>query len=167
VHRVLQDFQHPGLRPWHLIDPEAAHLAAEPWLRAAVADAVTATTRLMVTDRLTYGVLHGDPAPAGFVVDPDTGRTGLFDCGASGTGPLAYDVAAAVVYAGGPDASAEFLDGYLAAAPVHPDEMDAALPVMIRFRWAVQADWSARRLGDAGARDALRRAREALESHHD
>ena len=167
VHRVLQDFHHPGLRPWSLIDPDASHLGVEPWLRPAVADAVTAITRLMVTDRLTYGVLHGDPAPAGFVVDPDTGRTGLFDCGASGTGPLVYDVAAAVVYAGGPDASAEFLDGFLAAAPVHPDELDAALPVMIRFRWAVQADWSARRLGDAGARATLRRAREALESHHD
>ena len=35
----------------------------EPWLRAAVADAVGAATRLTVTDRLTYGVLHGDPAP--------------------------------------------------------------------------------------------------------
>jgi Ser/Thr protein kinase RdoA (MazF antagonist) len=165
VHRVLQHFHHPWLRPWILPDPEAAHLAVEPWLRPAVTDAVVAITRLMVTDRLTYGVLHGDPAPGGFVVDPETGRTGLFDCGGvGGTGPLVYDVAAAVVYAGGPDASAEFLDGYLAAAPMHRDELDAALPVMIRFRWAVQADWSARRLGDASARATLRRARDALQA---
>jgi Ser/Thr protein kinase RdoA (MazF antagonist) len=167
VHRALQRFHHPGLKAWKLLDPDATHLDVEPWLRTAVAGAVTATTRLTVTDNLTYGVLHGDPAPEGFVVDPSTGRTGLLDCGASGTGPLIYDVAAAVVYAGGADASAEFLDGYLAAGPVHQDELDAVLPVLLRFRWAVQADWSARILARASgchehARTALGRAREAL-----
>jgi Ser/Thr protein kinase RdoA (MazF antagonist) len=167
LHRTLQGFHHPGLRPWNLLDPDAAHLAAEPWLRPAVAEAVTATTRLTVTDRLTYGVLHGDPAAEDFVVDPATGRAGLLDCGASGTGPLIYDVAAAVVYAGGPDQSVELLDGYLAASPVGQDELDAALPVLLRFRWAVQADWSARQLaagGRDGARECLHRAREALQS---
>ncbi len=165
VHRALQHFHHPGLRPWHLLDPDAAHLGVEPWLRDAVADAVTATTRLTVTDRLTYGVLHGDPAPADFVVDPQTGRAGLLDCPAGGTGPLVYDVAAAVVYAGGTAASAELLDGYLAAGPVQRDELDAALPVLVRFRWAVAADrsaWCLSRGGDPG--DVLLRAREALES---
>jgi homoserine kinase type II len=77
-------------------------------------------------------------------------------------------VAAAVVYAGGPDASAELIDGYLAAGPVDQDELDAVLPVLVRFRWAVQADWSARSLtGDCApdcAGEVLRRAREALES---
>ena len=92
-------------------------------------------TRLTVTDRLTYGVLHGDPAPEIFLVDPATGRAGLLDCGASGTGPLLYDVAAAVVYAGGTETSAELLDGYLAAGPVGRGRAarraagDAALPV--------------------------------------
>jgi homoserine kinase type II len=165
VHRALQHFHHPGLRSWNLIDPDAAHLDVQPWLRPAVVDAVTAATRLTVTDRLTYGVLHGDPCPGGFVVDADTGRTGLLDCGASGTGPLIYDVAAAVLYAGGSDAAAELLDGYLAAGPVHRDELDAALPVLIRFRWAVQADWAARRLtGDGRAEADLRAARAALEA---
>ena len=160
VHRALQGFHHPGLRPWQLLDPAAPHLAAEPWLRGAVTDAVSAATRLTVTDRLTYGVLHGDPAPSTFVVDPATGRAGLLDCGASGVGPLVYDVAAAVVYAGGPDHSAELLDGYLAAGPVRRDELDAALPVLLRLRWAVQADRAAR----SGAAEPLRRARVALES---
>ncbi|UQU63230.1 phosphotransferase [Couchioplanes caeruleus] len=165
VHRALQGFHHPGLRRWNLLDPDAPHLAVEPWVRPAVADAVTAMTRLTVTDRLTYGVLHGDPAPEIFLVDPATGRAGLLDCGASGTGPLLYDVAAAVLYAGGQETSAELLDGYLAAGPVEEDELCAALPVMLRFRWAVHADRAARRLlagdGDAG-REVLRRAREAL-----
>jgi homoserine kinase type II len=160
VHRVLQGFHHPGLRPWNLLDPYAAHLALESWLRPAVSDAITATTRLTVTDRLTYGVLHGDPAPSDFVVDPDTGRAGVLDCGASGSGPLIYDVAAAVIYAGGVERSAELLDGYLAASPVDRDELHAALPVLLRFRWAVQADRWAR----AGDRAGLARARAALES---
>ncbi|HEY0002223.1 MAG TPA: phosphotransferase [Actinoplanes sp.] len=158
VHEALQGFHHPGLRPWRLPDPDAAHLAVEPWLRDAVAEAVTATTRLTVTDRLTYGVLHGDPAPAGFVVDPSTGRAGLLDCGASGLGPLAYDVAAAIVYAGGPAHATELIDGYLAAGPVDADELHAALPVLLRLRWAVLADRAAR----LGRTEALRRARKAL-----
>jgi homoserine kinase type II len=160
VHRVLQGFHHPGLRPWQLLDHNAPHLAVEPWLRGAIADAVGGATRLTVTDRLTYGVLHGDPAPASFVVDPSTGRAGLLDCGASGVGPLVYDVAAAVHYAGGPDHSAELIDGYVAAGPVRRDEVDAALPVLLRLRWAVRADRAARR-GDAGT---LQRAKQALES---
>jgi Ser/Thr protein kinase RdoA (MazF antagonist) len=164
VHRRLQRFHHPGLRHWNQLDPAAPHLDYEPWLREAVGSAVTAMTRLTVTDRLTYGVLHGDPAPEIFLVDPDTGRAGLLDCGAGGTGPLIYDVAAAVDYAGGEDTSAELLDGYLAASPVTEDELHAGLPVMLRFRWAVQADWQARRLsaGHCGDEAALRRAREAL-----
>ena len=164
LHRTLQGFQHPGLRPWTVPDPDAAHLAGEGWLRTAVAEAVMAATRLTVTDRLTYGVLHGDPAPEDFVVDPATGRAGLLDCGAAGTGPLVYDVAAAVVYAGGPEQAGELLDGYRAAGPVGADELHAALPVLLRFRWAVQADWCARRLvkGAKGVGEALQRAREAL-----
>jgi Ser/Thr protein kinase RdoA (MazF antagonist) len=160
VHRALQSFHHPGLRPWRLLDPEAPHLAVEPWLRGAVADAVSATVRLTITDRLTYGVLHGDPAPDGFVVDPSTGRAGLLDCGASGVGPLVYDVAAAVVYAGGLDRAGELIDGYLAAGPVGSDELHAALPVLLRLRWAVQADRAVR----LGLREPLRRARAALTS---
>ncbi|RZU52896.1 homoserine kinase type II [Krasilnikovia cinnamomea] len=173
VHRALQGYVHPGLGRWNLLDADAAHLSGEPWLRLAVTEAVTAATRLTVTDRLTYGVLHRDPAPEEFVVDPDTGRAGVLDGGASGTGPLVYDVAAAVAYAGGTDAAAELVDGYLAAAPVHSDELDATLPVLLRFRWAAQADWSARRLAEcaqapaaaecrAGAGEALDRARAAL-----
>ncbi|MFI5491985.1 phosphotransferase enzyme family protein [Actinoplanes sp. NPDC051859] len=165
VHRTLQSFHHPGLRGWNLLDTDAPHLGVEPWLRDAVHGAVTAMTRLTVTDRLTYGVLHGDPAAEIFLVDPATGRAGLLDCGASGTGPLLYDVAAAVVYAGGPDTAAELLDGYLAAGPVDAGELHAALPVLLRFRWAVQADWAARRLvtgeGD-GNRETLRSAQVAL-----
>jgi Ser/Thr protein kinase RdoA (MazF antagonist) len=160
VHRALQGFSAPGRRPENLLDPAAAHLAAEPWLRPAVAAASAAMTRLTVTDRLTYGLLHGDPAPQDFTLDPVTGRAGLLDCGAGGTGPLIYDVAAAVVYAGGMDRAAQLLDGYLAAGPIGREELTAALPVALRFRWAVQADRWAR----DDDRAALARARTVLES---
>jgi Ser/Thr protein kinase RdoA (MazF antagonist) len=159
VHRALQGFHHPGLRSWQPIDADAVPANAEPWLRAAVAEASAAAKRLTVTDRLTYGVLHGDPAPGGFVVDAGTGRAGLLDCGASGIGPLAYDVAAAVVYAGGLPRSEELIDGYLAAGPVGADELYAVLPVLLRLRWAEQAERAARH----GCAEGLRAARAALE----
>ncbi|MEV4349895.1 phosphotransferase [Actinoplanes sp. NPDC049596] len=160
VHRALQGFHHPGLRPWQLLDPEAAHLAVDPGLRDAITEAVTAATRLTVTDRLTYGVLHGDPAPGVFVVDPGTGRAGLLDCGAGGLGPLVYDVAAAVAYAGGPDHATDLIDGYVAAGPVGADELHAVLPVLLRLRWAVLADRAAR----LGLPEPLRRAKAALDA---
>jgi Ser/Thr protein kinase RdoA (MazF antagonist) len=160
VHRALQGFHHAGLRRWEALDVDAPHLAREPWLRDAVTGAMTATTRLTVTDRLTYGVLLGDPAPGTFVVDPATGKAGLLDCGASGTGPLVYDVAAAIVYAGGTERAAELIDGYLAAGPVGADELEAALPVLLRLGWAVRAFYAARH----GCEEALRIARRALES---
>ena len=159
VHRSLQGFRHPGLRPWQPLDPDAPHLDAEPWLRGAVSAAVTAATRLTVTDQLTYGVLHGDPAPDTFVVDVATGRAGVLHCGSSGTGPLVYDVAAAVAYAGGPEHAVELLDGYRAAGPVGADELEAALPVLLRLRWAVRADRAAR----WGCAEGLSNARRALE----
>jgi Ser/Thr protein kinase RdoA (MazF antagonist) len=160
VHQALQGFHHPGLRSWQPLDVDAPHLDREPWLRSAVAGAMTATTRLTVTDRLTYGVLLGDPAPGNFVVDPETGKAGLLDCGASGTGPLVYDVAAAIIYAGGTERAAELIDGYLAAGPVGADELGAALPVLLRLGWAVRAFHAARH----GCTESLRVAQRALES---
>jgi Ser/Thr protein kinase RdoA (MazF antagonist) len=168
VHRSLGDFSHPGLVRWHWVRPEAPHLDVQPWLRPAVSEAVAALTKLAVTDQLTYGVLHGDPVAAAFRMDVETGRSGLTDWGSAATGPLAYDVASAVIDAGGALAAAEFLDGYAAAGPLARDEIDAALPTMLRFRHAVRADRLARRIAAAdGAADAadladLAGAREAL-----
>ncbi|GAA0803325.1 phosphotransferase enzyme family protein [Spirilliplanes yamanashiensis] len=151
AHAALTGFTHRGLQRWHWLHPDAAHLTVEPWLRPAVADAVAALTRLTVADQLTYGVLHGDPAPEAFVVDGRTGRTGIVDWGPCGTGPLVYDLAAAVAYAGGPGAAGDLIDAYVSAGPVGRDEVEAALPVLLRFRWAVQADWHARRLAIGAA----------------
>ena len=166
VHRALDGFAHHGLVRWHWVRPEAAHLAVEPWLRPAVAGAVAALTRLSVTDRLTYGVLHGDPLPAAFRLDPDTGATGLLHWGYAATGPLVFDLASAVAHAGGVEQASELIDGYASAGPVQREEIDAALPVLLRFRWAAQADWHARGIvadaTDPSAVEGLERARLAL-----
>lgn len=146
THRALAGFSHPGLTRFHGVRPDAAHLSIEPWVRPAVEAAVDALDRLRATGVLTYGVLHGDPYHGAFLLDAPTGRTGLIDWGSAGSGPLMYDVASAVMYAGGPAAATDLLDAYLAAGPVRRDELAATLPTMLRFRWAVQADYFAHRL---------------------
>jgi Ser/Thr protein kinase RdoA (MazF antagonist) len=163
AHRSLAGFRHSGLAKFHPLRADAAHLDVDDWVRPAVAAAVAAVRKLTITDQLTYGVLHGDPAPGAFRLDPQTGRLGLVDWGPAGTGPLMYDVAAAVGYAGG--GSRDLVEAYLAAGPVPREEVEAALPTMLLFRWAVRADHHARRLAAADRpadRDGLAAAREAL-----
>ena len=150
VHRGLVGFTHPRLVKFHWVLPEAAHLDVEPWVRPAVAAAVAAVTRLRVTDQLSYGVTHGDPAPGEFRLDVDTGRVGLLDWGFAVSGPLVYDLASAVMYAGGIGAADELIDGYLSAGLMSLDECESALPTMLRFRWAVQADYYAYRIAKVG-----------------
>jgi Ser/Thr protein kinase RdoA (MazF antagonist) len=164
AHRRLADFAHPHLDRLSWLRPEAGHLSVADWVRPVVARAVAGVTRLTVTDQLTYGVLHGDPAPYMFRLDARTGRTGVAHWPAAATGPLVYDIAAAVAHAGGVRAAGELLDGYRAAGSMPADELDAALPVMVRYRLAEPVDRFARRLA-AGQDDAwvgLRAAREAL-----
>lgn len=148
AHRALDGFTHPGLVRWHWVRPDAPHLNVEDWIRSAVAEAVAGLTKLCVTDQLTYGVLHGDPAAEAFLLDVHTGRLGLVDWGSTCTGPLVFDLASAVMYAGGPDRAADLIEAYAAAGAVPGDEIDAALPALLRFRWAVQADWFARRIAE-------------------
>ena len=163
LHRATADFDHPGVARWHRVRPDAPHLDAAPWLRPAVAAAVAALTRLTVTDRLTYGVLHGRPVAAVFRLDPATGRTGVLGWGRAATGPLVADLAAAVAHAG---PGADLVEGYAADGAVSRDEIDVALPVLLRFHWAVRAGAAARRLatspGDTPALATLAAARAAL-----
>jgi homoserine kinase type II len=145
THHALAGFHHPGLVRFHWLRPGAAHLSIEPWTRPAVTAAVAAVAKLSVTDLLSYGVLHGDPHPGAFLFDESTRHTGLIDWGGVGAGPLMYDVASAVMYAGA-GAATELLGGYLEVGPLPPDEVHATLPTMLRFRWAVQADYFAQRI---------------------
>ncbi|MEU0558866.1 phosphotransferase [Dactylosporangium sp. NPDC006015] len=117
------------------VDPGAAHLGLRPWLREAVAGALR---DLAGAGPLTEGLLHADPAPEAFV------GGGLIDWGVALRGPLMYDVASAVMYLG--DNAGAFLDAYGRAGIVPAGELRDALPVLLRFRHAVQADYFARRI---------------------
>jgi len=87
-------------------------------------------------------------------------------------GPLLYDVASAAMYLGGPSRAAAMLDAYLDASTlVSAVEVERALPSMVRFRWAVQADYFAHRIatgdltgisGDAENEKGLEDARAQL-----
>jgi homoserine kinase type II len=52
----------------------------------------------------------------------------------------------------------DLLDGYLSSGPVPREELESALPVLLRFRWAAEADRHAR----AADHDGLARCRAAL-----
>jgi homoserine kinase type II len=156
AHQRLAGFRHPRLARFAWLDPAAPHLAVANGIRPAVAAARHAATRLTVTDQLTYGVLHGDPAPESFRIDPATGRSGLTGWPAPAIGPLAYDVAAAAGYAGGLARSVELVDGYLAAGPVPREEMEVALPILMRYRLAERVDRYARRVAGPDVTEADR-----------
>lgn len=150
AHRTLADFRHSHLARFQLPRTDGPHLGVEEWVRPAVSAAMAAMARLTVTDQLTYGIRHGDPAPDVFRFDLDTGRTGIVGWGSAGSGPLMYDVASAVMHAGGPLLAYDLIEAYLAAGPISRDELEATLPTMLRFRYAVQA-WTFARDGNLNA----------------
>ena len=145
VHQALQGASVTGAQRFHWVRPQAEHLALRPWIRPAVTAAVAALDRLDPSS-LTWGLLHADPAPEHFRLDPSTGRCGLIDWSVALEGPLLYDLASAVMYVGGPDNGGHLVEAYLRRAVVPSAEVERALPVLLRFRWAVQADYFAQRI---------------------
>jgi len=73
-------------------------------------------------------------------------------------GPLLFDVASAVMYLGGPAAALPFLSAYAEAGGSVPStEVRDHLDCVLRYRWAVQADYFASRIAEddrAGINDA-------------
>jgi Ser/Thr protein kinase RdoA (MazF antagonist) len=145
THLALKEVDVAGTEAFHWIDTDAEHLDVRPWVRGAVAAAVSAFDGLG-PETLTYGHLHSDPAPEAFLLDPVTGRCGLIDWPTALRGPLLYDLASAAMYVGGPDRAAPLLDAYAAEGPLGRDEIERGLDVLLRFRWGVQADYFARRI---------------------
>ena len=134
----------PGIQSWHWVDPAASHLDIESWVRPAVRAAVERLHALQEEVPLTNGIPHADPAPEAFLVDTQ-GRAAIIDWGSVTWGPLLYDLASARLYAGDEPSFANVLAGYRGNRPLQPEEMNA-LPDFLRFRWAVQADYFARRI---------------------
>lgn len=167
AHRVLASTHVPDAPSFDWIDVRADHLDVEPWVRPAVAAVLDewAAARPRVT---TWGFLHGDPAPEAFLQDT-TGTCGLIDWAGGVDGPCLYDVASAAMYLG-PDDAPAMVDAYREHGAVGDRELDE-LPTLLRLRFAVQADYFARRLhendltgidGDEGNRKGLDDARRLL-----
>jgi homoserine kinase type II len=145
VHRALDGVVISGAERFHWIDPAAAHLATRSHVRGRVVDALEAWEALPPTS-LTWGLVHSDPAPEAFRYDGLRAACGVIDWDFGLEAPRMYDVAAAVMYLGGPGRSAAFLDAYLATGALDGHEVRRTLRPMLRMRWAVQADYFARRL---------------------
>jgi len=147
VHRVVRGRTVPGAQAFHWVDPAAEHLALRSWIRPAVSAAVDALAALQhAGPAWPLGLLHADPAPEAFRHDAATGRCGIIDWSSAHYGPLVYDLASAVMYLGGPDRAIAMTRAYLSAGPLTAREVADGLPVMLRFRWAVQADYFAWRI---------------------
>lgn len=145
VHRMLRGVSVAHADRFHWLDLQAAHLAVRPWIRPSVAAAVAAFEALNPST-LTWGLLHTDPAPEAFRLDRPTGACGLIDWSVAVDGPLLYDLASATMYVGGPRHAERLIEAYLTSRTVTRAEVEHGLSTMLRFRWAVQADYFARRL---------------------
>jgi Ser/Thr protein kinase RdoA (MazF antagonist) len=145
VHRALADHTADGAQRFHWVDPDADRLSLRPWLRPAIRAALDALDAAD-PNRMSWGLLHADPAPGAFRLDPASGRCGIIDWSYYLHGPLLYDLASAVMYVGGADHAGELIQAYLREGVLDPAEVHAGLAPMLRFRWAVQADYFAWRI---------------------
>jgi Ser/Thr protein kinase RdoA (MazF antagonist) len=117
------------------VEHDGKNDAHPSWVRVATEAVVTELKRLPA---LTWVQLHTDPAPEAFLRD-DQGQIGVIDWAGSTPGPALYDVASAVMYAGGESRASTFLRSYLEHSPVGEDEVQRHLPTFRRFRAVVQA----------------------------
>jgi homoserine kinase type II len=145
VHRALAGYEVTGRQRFHWVDPAADYLSLRPWLRPAVTSAVRGLDAAR-PDTMTAGLLHADPAPDAFRLDPATGRCGIIDWSYAQHGPLLYDLASAVMYVGGPARATALTGAYLRAGLLGAAEVADGLEPMVRFRWAVQASYFAWRI---------------------
>lgn len=91
---------------------------------------------------VTHGILHGDPAPWAFL--RNAAGVALIDWGSVLHGPLLYDVASALMYAG-PDV----VSGYARGADALPAAELEHVTTFLDVRWAVQAAYFAWRIRNA------------------
>jgi Ser/Thr protein kinase RdoA (MazF antagonist) len=145
VHRALAGCEVEQAERFHWVDPDASYLELRPWLRPAITAAIDALGAAC-PDTMTRGLLHADPAPDPFRLDPATGRCGVIDWSSALDGPLLYDLASAVMVAGGPDHATTLVRAYLDKGVLGAAEVEHGLVPMLRFRWAVQASYLAWRI---------------------
>jgi Ser/Thr protein kinase RdoA (MazF antagonist) len=147
VHQALAVSSTDGANQFHWVDLDASHLSLRPWLRPAIGTALDALDAAD-TAAMTWGLLHADPAPDAFRHDPATGLCGVIDWSYFLNGPRLYDLASAVMYVGGTESGADLVDAYLRHSAMDAGEVQAGLRPMLRFRWAVQANYFAWRIAE-------------------
>jgi Ser/Thr protein kinase RdoA (MazF antagonist) len=147
VHRALAGQSIETMEHFHWVDPDADYLSLRPWLRPAITAALDALDSAG-PDTMSEGLLHADPAPDAFRLDPVTGQCGMIDWSYALDGPLLYDLASAVMYVGGPDHAGELIAAYLAEGILQRAEVRQGLAAMLGFRWAVQANYFAWRIAE-------------------
>ena len=145
VHQALAGFEVAGAQRFHWVDPDAAYLSLRPWLRPAVIAALEVLDASR-PETMTWGLLHADPAPDAFRLNAATGRCGIIDWSYALCGPLMYDLASAVMYVDGPDRATALIGAYLETGALAAAEVERSLAPMLRFRWAVQANYFAWRI---------------------
>jgi Ser/Thr protein kinase RdoA (MazF antagonist) len=147
VHEVLAGCDAGGAEQFHWVDPDAGYLSLRPWLRPALVAALDAF-EAADPGGMTWGLLHADPAPDAFRLDQVSGRCGVIDWSYFLCGPLLYDLASAVLYVGGPSAGKDLIEAYLRRGTLMAAEVRAGMDAMLRFRWAVQANYFAWRIAE-------------------
>lgn len=145
VHRALLGYEVADAERFHWVDPDADYLSLRPWLRPAIVAALDVLEAAR-PDAMSWGLLHTDPAADAFRLDPVTGRCGVIDWAYAVCGPLIYDLASAAMYVGGLDRARPLIAAYLDGGVVGADEVRDGLAPMLRFRWAVQANYFAWRI---------------------
>jgi Ser/Thr protein kinase RdoA (MazF antagonist) len=124
---------------------DPAVLDARPWIRPAIERVITGLRRLRPAT-LTWGPVHGDPAPEHFRLDPETNLCGLIDWGASSPWARMYDLATVVMDTGGPDGARPLIRAYLEHGALSPDEVSKALLPLLDFRYAINTLFYAGRI---------------------
>ncbi|MFF2011730.1 phosphotransferase enzyme family protein [Streptomyces sp. NPDC058195] len=145
AHRVLGtgDGPAPAPVPARLFLP-TDHLDVRPWLRPVITKVMDRLNGPGLTT-LTWGPVHGDPAPDVFRADPVSGVCGMIDWSGTGVWPRAYDLAALVMYRGA-EPMRPLLDAYVAEGALTRVELDRSLDLLLDYRWAGQAVYFASRI---------------------
>jgi Ser/Thr protein kinase RdoA (MazF antagonist) len=147
VHRALAGQTVQAAQRFHWVNPDADYLSLRPWLRPAIMSALDALDAAD-PDGMSWGLLHADPGPGAFRLNPATGQCGIIDWSYALLGPLLYDLASAVMFLGGPGHAEELIEAYLGAGVLDRAEVLDGLAPMLRFRWAVQANYFAWRIAE-------------------
>ena len=119
-------------------------MAAQPGLAPLIRKAIEAARGYEARNEVTFGVIWADRME--ILREKETGRVGIIDWGAIERGPLLFDVALSLLWLF-PESVAfgEFLQAYLAVAPVSAQELQGLIYYKALL-WARQSKYYAYRI---------------------